>query len=182
MHLTVLICTHDRAALLERALGFLKRARRPEGCTVDILVMANACTDGTHELLQRQASREDGIRLRWEAVRTPGKSHALNRAIALLDADLVAFVDDDHRVDESYLENVCKSALEIPDADILCGRILPDWDGTEPTWVHDTSEYRIYPLPVPRYDLGPAPLMSPQVKANISPARKPQCRDKRAIS
>ena len=43
-----------------------------------------------------------------------------------------------------------------PDADIFCGRILPDWDGTEPAWVHDTGEYRIYPLPVPRYDLGDA--------------------------
>ena len=37
---------------------------------------------------------------------------------------------------------------------MFCGRILPDWDGTEPSWVHDKGPYRIYPLPIPRYDQG----------------------------
>ena len=40
---------------------------------------------------------------------------------------------------------------------MFCGRILPDWDGSEPAWAHDTGPYRIYPLPVPRYDQGMTP-------------------------
>ena len=54
--LTVLISTHDRAALLERALRHLNEARRPPGWAVEILVVANACTDATHELLARYSS------------------------------------------------------------------------------------------------------------------------------
>lgn len=170
--LTVLIATHNRADLLERTLGHLNEARRPADWLVDVLVAANACSDTTHALLdryvrdtRRTSHANARLPLRWVAETRPGKSHALNCAIALLTSDYTAFVDDDHRVDTGYLENVCRSAETYPEADILCGRILPDWDGSEPTWVHDGGPYRIYPLPVPRYDLGEQPLRSPHEKA-----------------
>jgi GT2 family glycosyltransferase len=149
-------------------LRYLNEARHPGDWTVDVLVVANACTDRTHTLLDLYAcaasdteTRGTRLRLRWVAEPRMGKSHALNCAIPLLTSERVAFVDDDHRVDVSYLECVCKASADYPDADILCGRILPDWDGSEPPWVHDDGPYRIYPLPVPRYDLGDSALASP---------------------
>ena len=167
--LTVLISSHNRAGLLERTLRYLNEARRPHDWSVDVLVVANACTDRTHAFLDgyvRDAtdSTAQGHRLplRWVAEPRMGKSYALNCAIPLLLSERVAFVDDDHRVDSAYLESVCTAAADYPEADILCGRILPDWDGSEPTWVHDNGPFRIYPLPVPRYDLGDLPLASPQ--------------------
>ena len=51
MHLTVVICTHNRAVLLEKTLVSLNLAARPKGCFVDILVVANACSDGTSAFL-----------------------------------------------------------------------------------------------------------------------------------
>ena len=51
--LTIVICTHNRAALLERALASLNRAARPQGWDVDLLVVANACTDATASFLDR---------------------------------------------------------------------------------------------------------------------------------
>jgi len=156
--LTVVICTHNREELLRRTLASLNRATRPAGKRIDLLVIPNACTDGTHALLAeyRVRSESEGwLPLRHEPEPRPGKSHALNRAIRLLDASLVTYVDDDHRVDGGYLAAVCKAAEDYPDVELFCGRILPDWDGTEPNWVHDTGPFRIYPLPVPRYDQGP---------------------------
>jgi GT2 family glycosyltransferase len=167
--LTVLIATHNRTGLLENALRHINAARRPAGWNLDVLVAANACTDRTHAVLDRyirdSAAAPDAVDrlpLRWVAEPRPGKSHALNCAIPLLVSDLTAFVDDDHRVDAGYFESVCIAAAAYPEADILCGRILPDWDGSEPDWVHDDGPYRIYPLPVPRYDLGDRPILSPQ--------------------
>lgn len=167
--LTVLISTHNRAGLLERTLRYLNEARRPRDWAVDVLVVANACTDRTQSLLDLyacassdSATRGTRLPLRWVAEPRIGKSHALNCAIPLLTSARVAFVDDDHRVDGAYLETICRAAEAYPEADILCGRILPDWDGSEPSWVHDNGPYRIYPLPVPRYDLGDSPLQSPQ--------------------
>ena len=158
--LTVLICTHNRAGLLEHTLATLNAAKRPVDWQVDILVAANACGDGTHDLLdgyRRDQTQREWLPLTWFAEPTPGKSNALNSAAPRLACDLVAFVDDDHRVDADYLVQVCRTADAHPEADMFCGRILPDWDGSEPAWVHDTGPYRIYPLPVPRFDLGPKP-------------------------
>jgi len=155
--LSVLICTHNRAELLERTLASLNAARRPADWMIDILVAANACSDSTHAFLdnyRRQATERGWLPLTWFVEPRPGKSHALNSALPRLTGDLAAFVDDDHRIDTGYLEAVCTAAGSYPQAGLFCGRILPDWDGNEPAWVHDTGPYRIYPLPVPRFDQG----------------------------
>lgn len=157
--LTILICTHNRAELLERVLGSINAAKRP-AMPVQILVAANACTDDTVARMRAYQTRQaeaGGLPLRLIEVPTPGKSHALNRAIPEIETELTAFVDDDHRIDENYLAAIERAARAWPDAGLYCGRILPDWDGTEPSWVHDEGPYRIYPLPVPRYDQGDGP-------------------------
>lgn len=158
--LSVLICTHNRAGLLKRTLASLNAARRPPAWKVSILAVANACSDTTTEWLTAYAADapQDGrLPLRWVEAPIPGKSHALNTVIPLIEAPMVAFVDDDHRVDDGYLLGVCQAFERYPNAALFCGRILPDWDGTEPAWVHDRGPYRIYPLPVPRFDLGDEP-------------------------
>jgi len=163
--LTVLICTHNRSRLLLRTIHYLNTAHRPQGWQVDILVVANACTDNSLEDLEQfHEKNRDGLPLSWIEESTPGKSFALNRALPLITSELVTFVDDDHRVDSGYLANICAAAEDYPDAELFCGRILPDWDGSEPAWVHETGAYRIYPLPVPRFDQGEMPLcLTPEI-------------------
>ena len=166
MTLTVLICTHNRVELLANVLASLNAAARPT-IPLDILVVANNCRDGTHQLLaDYQRAGGDRLPLQWLAEPTPGKSHALNRAIPQLKSDLVAFVDDDHRIDHDYFRQIETAATSYPNAGIFCGRILPDWTGAEPAWVHDEGPYRIYPLPVPRYDQG---LESREITAEEGP-------------
>ena len=157
--LTILICTHNRAGLLERALASLNGARRP-ALPVQILVAANACSDDTAARMRAYQAQQDArgwLPLTLLEVPTPGKSHALNEALPRIDTELVAFVDDDHRVDAGYLVAIEQAATTWPEAGLYCGRILPDWDGSEPAWVHDDGPYRIYPLPVPRFDQGDTP-------------------------
>ena len=153
----ILICTHNRVDLLRRTLEHLNQAIRPSNIRLGILVVANACADKTEHLLEQYAAAadsEESIPLRWIAVLAQGKSYALNEAIPQLKGDVIAFVDDDHRVDEGYLKEICKAAEPYPDVGFFCGRILPDWDGSEPGWVHHQGAYKIFPLPVPRFDQG----------------------------
>lgn len=156
--LTVVICTHNRAALLTRTLESLLAAKRPP-VDVELLVVANDCSDDTHRLLETRASRAYGrLAIRWLAEPKKGKSHALNAALRAVRGNLVAFVDDDQRADPGFLTATCATAARVPEADLMCGRLLPDWDGSEPSWVHDAGPYRIFPLPVPNFDLGNAPV------------------------
>lgn len=158
LSITVLICTHNRVELLSRVIASLNAAHRPRNAPVKLFVVANACTDGTHEFLSTYPTGKQNLPLEWIAEPTAGKSHALNRALPMLNDPIVAFVDDDHRVDADYLTAVADAARTWPEAGLLCGKIIPDWDGTEPNWVHESGPYRIYPLPVPRYDQGDTPV------------------------
>jgi glycosyltransferase involved in cell wall biosynthesis len=158
--LTVLICTHDRVALLESVLRSLNACQRPASGGAEILVVANACRDGTHAALEaycERAARDGLLPLTWLAEPAPGKSHALNRGAAALRSQWVAVVDDDHRVSDDFLMRIEQAIAAHPQASLLCGRILPDWDGREPAWVHDEGPYKVYPLPIPRQDFGDAP-------------------------
>ncbi len=147
--LTIVICTHDREGLLGRLLDTLAEVRLPVEGT-EVLVIANACSDGTHALLDQRAQAFP-IPLRWMAEPKPGKSNALNRALPQVTTPLVAFIDDDQRVDHGWIKALFDAADRHPDADLFCGRLIPDWDGTEPSWVHDHGPYRIYPLPTPDF-------------------------------
>lgn len=154
---TIFICTHNRHKLLKRTLASLNIAQKPKDWTIDLLIVANACTDGTHAFLEsykQQSSSDKDLPMEWVVEPVPGKSHALNRGISLMNSDAIAFVDDDHRVSTQFLQAVCKAFEQHPEINLFCGRILPDWDGTEPAWVHDEGRYKIYPLPVPHIDLG----------------------------
>lgn len=160
LSIEVLICTHNRADLLARTIRSLNEAIRPENCQLSLFVAVNHCTDNTLEYLEtyRRQNSDQNLPLHWIEEPTLGKSHALNHAIPLLKGEITAFVDDDHRVDKNYFLAIKEAVDRYPEADFFCGRIIPDWDGSEPSWVHDTGEYRIYPLPVPRFDLGSKPL------------------------
>ena len=133
--LTVLICTHNRSELLRRVLSSINEAVRPPQFAVELLVVANACTDDTVNVLRRYESESKSsgaLALRWTEEPKPGKSNALNRAIPMIPDGLVSFIDDDHRVDRAYFVSAAEAAESYPRASVFCGRILPDWDGSEP--------------------------------------------------
>ena len=160
MKISIVICTHNRLCLLKRTLQFLKNAKSSEGSDVEILVIANGCSDQTCLWLEHQAKdlfKETPFHFRWIEEPKIGKAYALNRLLGEIGAQLIAFVDDDHRVDREFIQNLFIAANKYPNMDLICGRIYPDWDGTEPDWVHDRGPYRIYPLPVPRFDHGDVP-------------------------
>jgi len=157
MDATIVLCTHERAALLERALASLAVTAIPDGADVETVVVANACHDATARVVRSWQDRDMIPNLRLIEEPRLGKSHALNRGLSEASGDLLIFVDDDHRVAPDWLANVLAAAQAEPEIRCFCGRILPDWDGSEPPWVHDDDRYRIRPFPVPNFDLGPVP-------------------------
>ncbi|MEZ0123239.1 MAG: glycosyltransferase family 2 protein [Candidatus Reddybacter sp.] len=157
LKLTVVICTHNRADLLMQTIRSLNSALRPENCELTIMVIANACRDESTKQLQHymaQQQKADTIALQYREEPRPGKSHALNLALKKVTDCYICFVDDDHRVDSHYLTAIAEVIREHPECPLFCGRIIPDWTGEEPPWVHISGQYRIYPLPVPHFDLG----------------------------
>lgn len=159
--ITVVICTHNRVNLLKKTIGFLNAAQKPDNLTIKLLVIANACSDATTHFLKDycQSSGHHHLPLDFQLEPIAGKSHALNRAIGLIDEGFLCFVDDDHRVDRLFFCAISDAIHLYPEIKIFCGKILPDWTGEEPEWIHDTGPYKIYPLPVPHFEMGGEPTL-----------------------
>ena len=155
-HITVIICTHNRADLLMRAIASINASMRPRHCELSIMVVANACSDDTVAALDNyiQQPAEDAVPLIYFEEPHAGKSFALNLALRNVEEGFACFIDDDHRIDTHFLVGISKALSSHPDCSFFCGRIIPDWTGDEAPWVHEAGEYRIFPLPVPHYDPG----------------------------
>lgn len=156
MIIQILICTRNRATLLERALDDIDLTSCPAGTEMQVLMAAIACRDGARELLRIRADARAKrcFRVGFIEEPTPGKSNALATAMPQLQGGVVAMVDGDHRVDTGHFDAIAEAVTRFPEATNHCGKILSDCTGFELAWVHDRCDYAIYPLPTPHYDQG----------------------------
>ena len=162
MKLTVVICTHNRSALLSKTLQSINKSIIPAQDNITILVVANACTDDTLECLQdyqRQQHSKQLLPIEFTEEHKAGKSYALNKALTVIPDGWICFIDDDQRVDENYFRSVIAAIVNYPDTTLFCGKLIADWTGQEPPWAHEKGAYKIAPLPIPEYDLGEVPLI-----------------------
>ena len=89
---------------------------------------------------------------------TPGKSHALNRAIDISRGEVIAFTDDDARPQPGWLERLASPLLEPGREPSLMGcggRVVPELPEETPEWYRRMTLYRPTTLLGPRHDLGP---------------------------
>lgn len=177
--IAVIICTYNRSKSLIGTLNSLYQEGYNGSELIDILVVANNCTDNTISSLLafREAHPQNQFRLRWIEEPKPGKSYALNTAINNIDNEILCFIDDDQIVEPNFLQHLVAGVRMYPNDSIFCGRIWPAWDGSEPFWVHVKGKYAIPIRPFPEFDLGDAPLqISPKDRfpsgGNISVRRK----------
>ena len=127
---SVLICTYNRARLLEQTLEALSGAATPADCDVDIVVIDNNSTDDTRAVIARAADQS-----RWPihtaAEACQGKSFALNRGLTLARGDIVALTDDDVVPAEDWLVRMVNRFRE-PDTIFVFGKVLPRWEVPPP--------------------------------------------------
>ena len=116
---TVVVCTRDRPANVMVALGGLAAMRhRP----FEVVVVDNAPSSGA---TKDAVLREFGGDRRFRYVREPrpGLSCARNRGLEEATADIVAFTDDDVRVDPWWLNGIVRGFRVAPDVACVTGLI-----------------------------------------------------------
>ena len=134
--ITVALCTHNHADRLARTLpGFARLAPPARGW--EILVVDNACSDGTPQLLAATNWRPADVPVRIVREERLGLSNARNRALIEAQGEYVMFMDDDETPDPGWLCAYESSIVEHrPDA--LGGRIEVFFeDGERPRWLQD---------------------------------------------
>jgi GT2 family glycosyltransferase len=130
--ISVIIATRDRASLLIETLEAIA-AQDPPGVPFEVLVVDNGSVDNTRDAVA-DAGRRLPITINYVYEPRPGKSHALNTAVATAQGDLLVFTDDDVLPERGWLAAFVRG-MNATGADFATGRILPRWEADPPAWV-----------------------------------------------
>ena len=132
--LSILICTHNRAALLEEALQSLE-AQTVGKDRFEVLVVDNASTDPTPRVVEACAARG---KLEVRRVREPnlGLDAARNRGVRESRGEIIAFLDDDARARNDWAAAILDGFERHP-APVLGGRVDLNWEAERPVWFSD---------------------------------------------
>jgi glucosyl-dolichyl phosphate glucuronosyltransferase len=129
--ISVALCTWNRAQLLDEAIRALAGQDAPP--PHEILIVDNGSTDATRDIVMRAAARHRVIRYLHEP--RPGLSYARNAALAAARAPLIAFTDDDVRVDPDWLRQLTNVFDREPGAACVGGPVVPQWPEAVPAWL-----------------------------------------------
>ena len=121
MKVTVVVFTFNRAETLGETLAKLALVWVPEGFEAEFIVIDNASTDGTRELVN--AYSKSPLRARYICEPVRGVANSRNRALACAKGDVIVFLDDDAQPTVSWLERLCAPILSGA-AHAVAGKII----------------------------------------------------------
>ena len=135
--IAAVVCTHNRARLLERTLASLTtQSLSPE--KYEVIVVDNASQDDTVEVVRRSSTGSVSI----VYCREPrvGLSQARNTGLLRATAPIVAYIDDDAEADCEWLETLA-GAFDRESRRPLCvgGKVELAWEAPRPAWLPDAA-------------------------------------------
>ena len=106
---SIIICTRNRAPHLRLTLESMARVGVPGVLPAELLVVDNASTDLTSEVVR--SCRLPNMPVRYFHEPRSGKTHALNTGMAAARGDIFLFTDDDVRPPRDWIAGMCAPIL-----------------------------------------------------------------------
>lgn len=132
--ISAIICTHNRADYLPRAISSLV-AQDLQNDAYEIIIVDNGSTDNTRDIVLSFAAKGN-IRYILEPV--IGLSHARNKGWRNAAAPYVAYLDDDAIAKPTWLGKMLQVFETIdPRPGCVGGRVTPIWEAPRPAWLGD---------------------------------------------
>lgn len=138
VHISLIICTRNRADDLQATLAALALSKLPEGLTAELIVVDNGSVDRTRQVVESIGTGALGKRYLFEPL--PGKSRALNCAMAVARGEVIAFTDDDVRAPPDWLGALTRPLFSGA-ADVAVGKVVIA-SHLERPWI--TPAHRVY--------------------------------------
>jgi glycosyltransferase involved in cell wall biosynthesis len=133
--ISAVICTFKRPDYLRLALRSLCNQTLSRD-DYEIIVVDNAVDAEVEQIVK---GFDDGnINLCYVPEEKIGLSRARNTGLKVAAGRYVAYIDDDARADDRWLESLV-SAFERTSAAAVGGRVWLDWHGDRPAWVPDAQ-------------------------------------------
>jgi glycosyltransferase involved in cell wall biosynthesis len=142
MDISIIICTYNRAALLDQTLKSLRQQNLPPHLQIELIVVDNASKDATRETVESWIGKIPfEVRYFYEAQQ--GKSFALNTGIEASKGNWVYFTDDDVILDPNWISEMHQATRQYPEAHGFGGRVIPEWPDNLPDWFGTEPPYRL---------------------------------------
>ena len=144
----VVVCTHDNARSLDRALAALAAQQPAPETDWAVTVVENNCSDETPAVLARH-----GVRVVHEPMQ--GLTPARARGVRDTQREWIAFVDDDCLLAPDWIARAGAVAREHPAAGGFGGVVEIDWQGSAPRpavrygWAYAQQDHGERPTRVP---------------------------------
>jgi glycosyltransferase involved in cell wall biosynthesis len=131
--ITIVICTRNRAAVLERVLAHHHHYKLPNDWEREYVIVNNGSTDRTNDVVE-DFGRKATFPVRLIVESRPGHSIALNTGCKAAKGEIIAFTDDDAIPADQWLVEIIRSISDLGN-DWVYGPVRPIWDfGKKPLW------------------------------------------------
>lgn len=131
--ISIVICSYNRADFLESVLNTL--THQTIGYKFfEVIVINNNSTDDTQTVAEDYTLKHDTFRVVFE--KKQGLSHARNRGYKEAKGDWVAYLDDDAKASNNYVERMLH-VIKHYDFDCFGGVYLPWYKYGKPKWFKD---------------------------------------------
>lgn len=138
--ITIVICTHNRSAVLKDSLDSFSMVEMSSSDDVELIVVDNGSRDSTNETVRRWISKSN-VNCRYVFEAELGLSNARNRGMREALGQWIVFVDDDVYFDRHWLEEIKSRIAFSPDAACISGAVLPHYEAGRPTWLDPDPEW-----------------------------------------
>lgn len=152
MNAAVVIVTYNRFELLQECIECVYKQTK---CFTDVVIVDNACTDGTSKWLD--ALTYGNIHIIHEETNgggAKGFSDGVKYVHDNLDADWLLLIDDDAMLANNYIEEIAKATTLYPDCKAFSGSVVTDGkiDVTHRKRVGGTLTFKITPVSLSEYE------------------------------
>ena len=137
--LSVIICTYNRAALLEKCLDSLTKQEMVR-VNVEIVVVDNNSTDSTKYVVNQFQQRLPNMK--YVFAKKQGLSYARNKGYEESTGEYLVYLDDDALAPPAYL-SILASVINQNTPDIVGGPAYPYYLTDKPSWFKDTYVTRL---------------------------------------
>lgn len=106
LDVSILICTRNRSAHLQKSLEHMATANVPSGWRVELIIVDNGSSDDTRAVAHE--ARLPHIPIRYIHEPMAGKAHAYGAGISVAGGAIFLMTDDDTRVPCDWIEQMCR--------------------------------------------------------------------------
>jgi len=135
VNIDIVICTYNRAANLDEVLSALSAQRVGSDVIWSVLVVDNASTDATAEVVEAHRFHRLPPSLRRVVESEQGLTPARRRGVQETTAPWIAFVDDDNLLAPGWVDAIAQAIRSHPEAGGISGRVVLDWEEPPPNFL-----------------------------------------------